>query len=318
MTSLATLFAIVVGSLLAYAQEAPAPRPDSPEVKAHVELARKAAGDEWAEAFAFFCAADQRTANRVDDPVIVPTQVFDNLYAIGRTSTIVYAIKTSEGIILIDAGYQNDVEPVLLAGMKTLSLDPATIRHVIVTHAHADHFGGAKYLQDRYGAHVWISAADWDVMERPPAPTPKRDMVIAEGQPLTLGDETVTPVFLPGHTPGTIALVFPVKDRGKAHVAGLLGAPMLIPPPDEQVQQHVHSLEHFGDIARRMNVDVELLNHPMMDGTSAKLARLQTRTPGGPNPFVVGAPSYQRFLTVSEECLKGVLVRRAEAKAAKS
>jgi hypothetical protein len=143
-------------------------------------------------------------------------------------------------------------------------------------------------------------------------------MVIAEGQGVTLGEETVTPVFLPGHTPGTIALVFPVKERGKTHMAGLLGAPMLIPPPDEQVQQHIHSLEHFGDIARRMSADVELLNHPMMDGTAAKLAKLQTRPAGGPNPFAVGVASYQRFLTVSEECLKGVLARRADLRPSKS
>lgn len=89
---------------------------------------------------------------------------------------------------------------------------------------------------------------------------------------------------------------------------------MLIPPPDPQVQQHVASLQHFSEIGRNMKVDVELLNHPMMDGTAAKLARLQTRTASGPNPFVVGWDSYQRFLTVSAECLKGVLGRRAAAK----
>jgi metallo-beta-lactamase class B len=294
-------------------------------VKAHVDAARKLAGDEWAEAFAFWCHPDQRMANRADDPVIIPTQLFDNLYAIGRTSTLVFVLKTSEGLILIDAGYQNDVESVLLAGMKTLNLDPAAIKHVVVTHGHADHFGGAKTLQDRYGARVWLAAADWDVLERPaqpgkaaPVPAPKRDGIIVAGQAITLGDTTLTPAALPGHTPGTVAVIFPVKEGRETHVAALLGAPMLIPPPDPQVEQHVKSLEEFGRIARTMKVDVELLNHPLMDGASAKLARLQTRKPGGPNPFVVGVDSYQRFLNVSTECLKGVLARRADARIEKS
>jgi metallo-beta-lactamase class B len=328
-TAVACLPALLLaaGAVLIQAQQPSAPsKPDSPQVKALVDSARKTAGDEWAEAFTFWCAANQTRANRPDDPVIDPVRIFDNLYATGRTTTLVFAIKTTAGIILIDAGYQDDVEKVLLPGMKTLGLDPVDIKHVIITHAHADHFGGAKYLQDHFNSHVWLSAADWDVMLRPPAPgrggpavmPPKRDMTIAEGQPLTLGDETVTPVYLPGHTPGTIALIFGVKDRGKPHVAGLLGAPMLVPPPDAAVRQHIESLAHFGGIAKTMKVDVELLNHPMMDGTPAKIARLQTRTERSPNPFVVGVNSYQRFLSVSSDCLKGVLVRRAEAAATKS
>lgn len=271
------LASVAISPLVRAQQQAPVSKPDSPEVSAYVERARKLAGNEWAEAFAFWCAADQRTANRADDPVLRPAQLFDNLYAVGRTTTIIFIIKTTAGLILVDAGYQNDVETVLLPGMKTLGLDPADIKHVIITHGHADHFGGAKYLQDHYGTHVWMTAADLDLIERPapagrggaPVPLPKRDMVIAEGQPITLGEETVTPIALPGHTPGTIALIFPVKDKGKAHVAGLLGAPMLIPPPTPQVQQHIQSLAHFGMIARSMKVDIELLNHPLMDGASA-------------------------------------------------
>src|SRR6185295_11052976 len=97
------LVAIGVGPLLGHAAQAPDAKPDSPQVKAYVEAARKAAGDEWAEAFAFWCDPNQTRANRADDPIIDPTSIFDNLYAIGRTTTLVFALKTSAGIVLIDS-----------------------------------------------------------------------------------------------------------------------------------------------------------------------------------------------------------------------
>ena len=39
----------------------------------------------------------------------------------------------------------------------------------------------------------------------PPAPVapPHRDIVAEEGKPITFGDEKVTPVMIPGHTPGS-------------------------------------------------------------------------------------------------------------------
>ena len=73
----------------------------------------------------------------------------------GRTTTITYVLKTSDGLVLLDAGYQTDLEPVLLAGMKTLNLDPSTIKHVIVidleNESFDDTFGAgspATYLND--------------------------------------------------------------------------------------------------------------------------------------------------------------------------
>ena len=59
---------------------------------------------------------------------------------------------------------------------------------------------------------------DWDAIEKAnnmPGGTPKRDMVATDGEKLTLGDTTVTIVLTPGHTLGTLGLLFQVKDHGK-------------------------------------------------------------------------------------------------------
>ena len=85
---------------------------------------------EWGDAVEFFCG-DSGRANRADDPLITPTRVFDNLYAIGGTSTVVWAVTTPDGILLIDAGYPDQLESVLLPGLRAAGLDPNDVRYVL-------------------------------------------------------------------------------------------------------------------------------------------------------------------------------------------
>ena len=103
--------------------------------------------------------------------------------------------------------------------MKKLGLDPANIKYVIVSHAHGDHVGGAKMIQDRFHPRLVMGAPDWDSIEASknqyPNGKPKRDIVATDGQKITLGDTTVTLVTTPGHTPGTLSMIFQVKDNGK-------------------------------------------------------------------------------------------------------
>jgi metallo-beta-lactamase class B len=316
--SLLALMLVVAGiTTRGQAPQAPAapPKPDTPAVTQHVDLARKAAGTEWTQAVDFICKVNPDRANRVDDPLIAPTKIFDNVYAIGRTGTVVYAITTSAGIVLIDAGYADQLETVLLPGLKAVGLDPNNVRYILLGHGHGDHFGGSAYFQDK-GARVVLSAADWDLLEAPPAPArggapapagprpPKRDVVATEGQAITVGDVSFTPVAIPGHTPGSMGYIFPVKDGSRTHMAGLFGGSILIPGriPDEGLLQYIRSVEHFGDMARKMNVEVELQNHPLYDGLEGKLDRLKSRG--------AGQPSYQRFLTVMTECTRAQIERR--------
>jgi len=297
-------------------------KPDSPEVRQLLDEAKKNAGTEWGEAFDFICALNAGRANSPTDPVITPTKVFDNLFVIGRTSTAVWAVTTSAGIVLIDAGYGDQLESVLLPGMKTLGLDPANVKYVIVGHGHGDHFGGASYFQQR-GARVVMAGPDWDLVETPPpagrgaaaVPPPKRDVIAVEGQAITVGDVAFTPVMIPGHTPGSMGVVFPVKDGRATRIAGLFGGSILTPGriSDDGLRQYISSVEHWGDVTRRMKVEVEIQNHPMYDGFLMKLDRLKARKPGDANPFVVGSDSYQRFVGVMSGCTKAQLARRKGA-----
>ena len=326
LTKLACLL-IVSAAIPALARaQAPAPaapaKPDSPEVKGLIEKAKARGGAMWAEEAHFFCEAPR--ANSATDPVIVPTKIFDNVYAIGNAGTTVYVVQTTDGLLMIDAMGAPQVETQLLPGFKTLGLDPAQVKVIIAGHGHADHVGGARYMQDRFGSKVYISAADWNVIENPPpargggAPAgpppvwPKHDQVLVEGQPVVLGDLKVMPVAIPGHTPGSMGFIFPVKDNGRTHMAALYGGTVLTPGiiSDEGLATYLKSVAHFRDETTRAKVDVEIQNHPLMDPIQAKLDKLAARRGNDPNPFVVGQENYQKFLDVMSLCTQVNIARR--------
>jgi len=231
-----------------------------------------------------------------------PVKVFDNLYFFGQSEYAVWAITTSEGIIVLDTIFDYSVEEEVAGGMKKLGLDPANIKYAIVSHPHPDHDGGAKFLQDHYGTRVIMSPADWDVLDRRTNGTKqKRDLEATDGQKLTLGDTTLTLYITPGHTPGTISTVFPVKDQGTAHLAALWGGAGLN-ADRESIQKYISSAQRFSGIVKQAGAYIILANHTDWDRSKLNLPLLAKGAPRGPNPYIVGNAKALNFLKVAEEC----------------
>ncbi|MEQ1945560.1 MAG: MBL fold metallo-hydrolase [Bryobacteraceae bacterium] len=294
------------------------PKPDSPKIQAEIERIKKVAGADWTVTEKYFCETEGTTPSATA-PLIEPTKLFDNLYVFGRQGTATYIISTSEGLIAIDSGYAGQTDEVFLGAMKKLGLDPMQIKYLLIAHGHADHFGGARYLQDSLTVRVMMGTLDWDALAmNPPAPNapqpPLRDIGIVEERPITVGDTTVTPIWIPGHTPGSFGFIFQVKDNGVAHTAGLFGGTALITKDftEERMKQYLGSLDKWAGETKKRTVDVEIQNHPTMDGLVERIAKLKERKAGQPNPFVVGADSYQRFLSVMSDCIKVRVARGKE------
>jgi metallo-beta-lactamase class B len=292
---------------------------------AHVARARTAAGDAYQNLFNFLCTVPgpraggargggARGGGRAAGPperstwYAEPVKVFDNLYFVGQSEYSAWAVTTTEGIILIDTLFDYSVEEEVAGGLKKLGLDPATIRYAVVTHPHPDHHGGAKFLQDRYSTRVVMSAADWDVIDRLAGTKPARNMVASDGQMLTLGDTTVTLYITPGHTPGTLSVLIPVRDNGKPHLAALWGGTGLN-ADRESLQAYIRSAQRFDDVVRQAGADIILSNHTDWDGSKVYLPQLAKRAPGSPHPYVVGNAAVRRYLKVAEECATARLLR---------
>ena len=254
------------------------------------------------------------TTSRPDPPrdqwYAEPMKVFDNLYFVGTKIHGSWAVTTSDGIILIDTLYSYAAEPEIVEGLRKLGLDPARIKYVVVSHGHGDHDAGAKLLQDEFHPHILFSAADWDLAERDTRnPIPRRDMVITDGEKLKLGDTTLTLYITPGHTPGTVSTLLPVKDLGRPHLAAEWGGTALSTrTPIPMIEAYIKSAERFRDLAGGAGADVLIANHTEFDNGVEKMAALAKRNPGDPNPYVVGKQAVQRYLTVAEECGKAMLL----------
>ena len=301
-------------------------RPDNPKSLARISAARELAGDDafLAKPYSFFCVAGNARAQNNNAPDLEPTKLFDNVYAVGNSETTVYALTSSEGILLLDAGFENKAE-VLAAQLRALKLDPARVKYILLGHGHADHFGGARFFQDNHGTKVAAAAADWDLINAPAAggqgpnrgggsagARPAKDVTLVGGQPFQFGDLTITPVAVPGHTPGSLAFIFPVKDKGTTRMAGLFGGTVLTTGilTTDALKQYTQSIAVYLESARKMNVEVEMQNHPIFDGTPERLASLKTARPGDPNPFVIGNGRYLAMWNIVSECMQAEIARR--------
>ena len=250
-----------------------------------------------------------------------PAKIFDNLYFVGSVNDSAWAVTTSEGIIIVDSTVEFAVEGQIDEGLRAFGLDPADIRYVVLSHAHGDRYFGAKHLQDTYNARVIMSGADWVTVadsNEPDELKPRKDMVATDGMKLTLGDTTLTLNLTPGHTPGTISTLIPLKDGNETHVGSIWGGNAFgyeryglryFPTQSDAIRTWRDSSRRYMEIAKEAGADTYLSIHPHHDLTPAKINALRFRMLGDPHPFV-SADAVQNHLTVSTECMEAQLAWR--------
>src|SRR5262249_2839721 len=170
--------------------------PDS--IEAHIAAGKNAAGgrDDTPDFYGLvtaICVAPLNTPSPDAAPrlnpnrkaaYLEPKKAFDDLYWMGTISRSSWALTGSDGIILYDTQGVYDREDVILGGLKKLGLDPAMVKYVIISHAHENQVGGARLMQQRYGARIVMGAGDWDMVDQSvngfPNGKPKRDIVATD------------------------------------------------------------------------------------------------------------------------------------------
>lgn len=303
--------------------------PSEASVKAHVEAAERAAGQDL-QAFLRLCQpapVDRPTvsldalAKLIATPGPEPAAAFDNLYYLGSGWVSAWVLKTSDGFVLIDAlNTADEVDRLLVAGMHKLGLDPTQIKTVLVTHGHGDHYGGAQRIKEVAAAakpRMVMSQLDWTMTSTqlefasplwpaPPRFDPQRDLASQDAELLRQGDAEILLPLTPGHTLGTISPILEVRTGSRSYRAVIWGGTGFNFGRDlRRLDAYIDSTERMQKLVRQHHVEVLLSNHPSFDSTVAKLAQLrEPRTAGAPHPFVVGMDTVLRAMTVAGECAR--------------
>lgn len=144
----------------------------------------------------------------------------------GRFQVAVFLVRHEHGLLAVDAGFPGWAYAILTAAQSLP--EPNRITHVILTHAHSDHIGGAAVLAREMGAEILCSEAERPYIE---GKTSLASAACGFGSRLALGlnhffhqrqvesfevagtlaeDDRIgglRVVGMPGHTPGQIALL---------------------------------------------------------------------------------------------------------------
>jgi metallo-beta-lactamase class B len=251
--------------------------------------------------------------NNVEYQKVPPIKVFDNLYYVGPGSVSVWLIPTTDGLILIDSTQEPLVDHVI-DSIRKAGFDPRNVRYILLSHGHLDHFGGAGKIQALSGARVAALEEDWTLIEatytnpgrgnRDPGVPLKRDLVLREGQTLTLGRTQIKVYKMPGHTPGSASYEFTVYDNGRPHKALVFGGPGQRNGVEGGTQflESIRRLKReFADVEVPLHVHSYLTTYPAPAGGTVfePAQKLAQRKPGEPHPFVDNA-EWRRWLDVAE------------------
>ena len=147
-----------------------------------------------------------------------PFKIIGNVYFVGTFQASSHLIDTGDGLILIDTGYANTAY-LLVRSIYELGFNPKDIKYIINTHWHGDHTAATAPMVDLSGTKTLIGHRDAEKATQYFQP----DILIHEGDTLTLGNTTISFLETPGHTAGTVSFFFETEENGKRYRVGMFG-----------------------------------------------------------------------------------------------
>ena len=273
-----------------------------------------------ASAFAFSAAAitDDR------DAPYPPFKIGEGLYYVGSSDYTSYLIVTKAGLIVIDGGDAATGHQVV-GNIRTLGFDPAQVKILVNTHQHFDHAAGLAEIKQVSGAKFYASADDGPIIAAGGRGDPllkgarfeyapvKPDMILKNGQNVSLGGWTLTAHVTGGHTKGCTTWTFPVTVAGKV-LQALVHCSSSVLPGYKLVGTETYpgmraDYEKSFATWKALPCEVFLASHGIFFNLKAKRAALD----GGKLDAFVDPVGCKAFYTTSEAAFRAELKKQQTA-----
>lgn len=266
--------------------------------------------------FIFVCAkADANMPEMTEqNGYVEPFQMFDDVYYVGDKWVSSYAVETGTGLVLIDT-LDFPYAKWIPHNLKKLGLDNKPITHILVTHGHSDHVGGANYLQQKYGSKLAMTLQGHQLAIKQAQKSkganqflpPRLDITVNDGMSLNVGAKVFKLYHTAGHTQGDFSVDFTVQDKGTAHRAFVVGGHSWNSKKPELANVFLASIKRIKELALTPPVvTVNLANHPHKNDLFANRDRKKrgART----NPFI-SESNFLMFLKQQQNLAKQKLAQ---------
>jgi glyoxylase-like metal-dependent hydrolase (beta-lactamase superfamily II) len=302
------LIAAAAASAWAGAQES--------QYQTHLDAATKNAGSDpffvgtlrkqWC-----FSAENTGFPPELQDTRLVPlTQVFDDVWYVGPRWVGQYIFRTDSGFFLLDTlNNAAEVQTITVPALQQLGWSASMpVLAAMPTHGHGDHHGGVQYLWETYGVPTYLGSADILLVRNTPrspipASVPLRpvDSTVLTPQTLTIApDFQLTLLSTPGHTPGTLSGLVPVRQHGRKYKLAFWGGTAM-PNTAALARQYLDGAERLYALSAAEGADGTLHTHPFADGSLQHIEQIAANG-RWPNPFILGTPKTLRSLAILRQC----------------
>ncbi len=255
---------------------------------------------------------------------MAPFRVIGNTWFVGTKPASSHLIDTGDGLILLDTGFPQTLY-LTLQSIYELGFDPMNIRWILHSHGHIDHMGGTRPLVELFGCKTALGRLDADYVTGARDLTYARelgldfdcpftpDLLLEDGDTLTLGRTCIRCLHTPGHTEGTMSFFWEEIDHGQVFRVGTHGGAGMNSLRRDFLQAHSLPLslrEAFRsslDRLAREPVDVFIPNHQNQRDTQGLAARIQA----GQWDAFADPQAWHRYLDTCREKLDALLAAEA-------